>query len=89
MLVFVLSCKFLTCTCKHKNMLVSMYFLHLVLTFTPHYIILVKGSIKHQLGTCMCTLYSHDTAPNVKTMIDYNRCTHSQQEDSGGNTPHS
>ena len=38
--VFVLSCKFLTC--KHKNLRVSMYFLHLVLTATPHYIILVK-----------------------------------------------
>ena len=31
--VFVLSCKFLTC--KHKNMRVSMCFLHLELTFTP------------------------------------------------------
>ena len=31
--VFVLSCKFLTC--KHKNMRVSMYSLHLELTFTP------------------------------------------------------
>ena len=31
--VFVLSCKFLTS--KHKNMHVSMYFFHLVLTFTP------------------------------------------------------
>ena len=39
--VFVLSCKFLTC--KHKNMRVSMYFLHLKLTFTPHYIITDKG----------------------------------------------
>ena len=39
--VFVLSCKFLTS--KHKNMRVSMYFLHLVLTFTPHYIITDKG----------------------------------------------
>ena len=37
--VFVLS--FLTC--KHKNMYVSMYFLHLELTFTPHYIITDKG----------------------------------------------
>ena len=36
--VFVLSC-----TCKHKNMRVSMYFLHLELTFTPHYIITDKG----------------------------------------------
>ena len=34
----------------HENMHVSMYFLHLVLTFTPHYIIMVKGlSIKAQL----------------------------------------
>ena len=39
--VFVLSCKFLTS--KHKNMHVSMYSLHLVLTFTPHYIITDKG----------------------------------------------
>ena len=38
--VFVLSCKFLTS--KHKNEGVSMYFLHLVLTFTPHYIITDK-----------------------------------------------
>ena len=30
-------------TCKHKNMRVSMYFLHLELTFTPHYIITDKG----------------------------------------------
>ena len=28
---------------KHKNMHVSMYFLHLELTFTPHYIITDKG----------------------------------------------
>ena len=39
--VFVLSCKFFTS--KHKNMRVSMYFLHLELTFTPHYIITDKG----------------------------------------------
>ena len=39
--VFVLTCKFLTS--KHKNMRVSMYFFHLVLTFTPHYIITDKG----------------------------------------------
>ena len=39
--VFVLSRKFVTS--KHKNMHVSMYFLHLVLTFTSHYIILVNG----------------------------------------------
>ena len=31
--VSVLSCKYLTS--KHKNMNVSLYFLHLVLTFTP------------------------------------------------------
>ena len=37
--VFVLLCKFVTC--KHKNMHVSMYFLHLVLAFTPHYIIII------------------------------------------------
>ena len=41
--VFVLSCIFLTC--KHKNMRVSMYFLHLERTFTPHYIITDKGLI--------------------------------------------
>ena len=45
--VFVLSCKFLTC--KHKNMRVSMYFLHLELTFTPHYIIMDKGLLN--IGT--------------------------------------
>ena len=39
--VFVLSCQFLTS--KHKNMHVSMYFLYLVLTFTPYYIIMDKG----------------------------------------------
>ena len=39
--VFVPSCKFLTW--KHKNMRVSMYFLHLELTFTPYYIITDKG----------------------------------------------
>ena len=39
--VFVLSCEFVTS--KHKNMRVSMYFLYLVLTFTPHYIITDKG----------------------------------------------
>ena len=33
-------------TCKHKNMHVSMYFLHLELTFTPHYIITDKGLLK-------------------------------------------
>ena len=42
--VFVLSCKFLMS--KHKNMHVSMYFLHLVLTFTPHYIITDKGLLR-------------------------------------------
>ena len=42
--VFVLSCKFVTC--KHKNMRVSMYFLHLVPTFTPHYIITDKGLLQ-------------------------------------------
>ena len=42
--VFVLSCQFVTC--KHKNMHVSMYFLHLELTFTPHYIITDKGLLK-------------------------------------------
>ena len=42
--VFVLSCKFLTS--KHKNMKVSMYFLHLVLIFIPHYIIMVKGQLR-------------------------------------------
>ena len=42
--VFVLSCKFLTS--RHKNMHVSMYFLHLELTFTPHYIITDKGLLR-------------------------------------------
>ena len=43
--VFVLSCKFLTC--KHKNMRVSMYFLHLELTFTFHYIVMEgKGLLR-------------------------------------------
>ena len=46
--VFVLSCEFLTC--KHKNMRVSMYFLYLVLTFTPHYIITDKGVLNIILG---------------------------------------
>ena len=51
--VFVLSCKYLMC--KHKNMHVSMYFLHLVLTFTPpppppppHCIITDKGDLTLQ-----------------------------------------
>ena len=39
--VFVLSCEFVMS--KYKNMRVSMYFLYLVLTFTPHYIITDKG----------------------------------------------
>ena len=39
--IFVLSCEFVMS--KHKNMHVSMYFLYLVLTFTPHYIITDKG----------------------------------------------
>ena len=43
--VFVLSCKFVTS--KHKNMHISMYFLHLVLVFTPHYIITDKGLLGH------------------------------------------
>ena len=47
--VFVLSCKFLTC--KHKNMRVSMYFLHLELTFTPHYIITDKGLLWAETGS--------------------------------------
>ena len=50
---FVLSCKFLTC--KHKNMRVSMYFLHLELTFTPHYIIMDKGLLALYFG-CGCPL---------------------------------
>ena len=33
-------------TCKQKNMRVYMYFLHLVLTFTPHYIAMVKGLLQ-------------------------------------------
>ena len=32
-------------TSKHKNIRVSMYFLHLELTFTPHYIITDKGQL--------------------------------------------
>ena len=47
--VLVLTCKFLTC--KHKNMLVSMHFLHLELTFTPHYIIMDRDL----LGMCILT----------------------------------
>ena len=39
--VSVLSCKFLAN--KHKNMCVFVYFLYLVLTFTPHYIKTDKG----------------------------------------------
>ena len=42
--VFVLSCEFLTI--KHKSMHVSMYFLYLVLTFTPHYIITDKSLLE-------------------------------------------
>ena len=45
--VFVLSCTFLTC--KHKNIHVSMYFFHLVLTFTPHYIVTDKGLLYSQV----------------------------------------
>ena len=30
---------------------VFLYFLHLVLTFTPHYIIMVKGLFRESLGT--------------------------------------
>ena len=59
--VIVLLCKFLTC--KHKNMYVSMYFLHLVLTFTPHYIIMDKGLLGIDYGghiilynCCVCIL---------------------------------
>ena len=44
--VLVLSCKFVTC--KYKNMHVSMYFLHLVLAFTPHY----KNVELHQEFLC-------------------------------------
>ena len=39
--IFVLTCKILTC--KHKNMRVFMYFLHLEHTLPPHYIITDKG----------------------------------------------
>ena len=45
--VFVLSCEFVTS--KHKNMRVSMYFLYLVLTFTPHYIITDKGLLQRRM----------------------------------------
>ena len=49
------SCKFLTC--KHKNMRVSRYFLYLVLTFTPHYIITDKGLLKKaSLRPCVSEL---------------------------------
>ena len=30
---------------KHACLRVFLYFLHLVLTFTPHYIIMVKGPV--------------------------------------------
>ena len=55
--VFVLTCKFLTF--KHKNMHVSMYFLHLELTFTPHYILTDKGSIgpKYKSGSIYISAY--------------------------------
>ena len=46
--IFVLTCKFLTS--KHKNMHVSMYFFHLELTFTPHYIITDKGLLHELIG---------------------------------------
>ena len=50
--VFVLSCKFVTS--KHKNMRDSMYFLHLVLTFTPHYIITDKGLLTATISRFGC-----------------------------------
>ena len=42
---------------------VLMYFLHLVLTFTPHYIIMVKGLLKgaHTVSKCSISLYIADT----------------------------
>ena len=49
--VFALSCKFLTC--KHKNMHVSMYFLHLEFAFTPHYIITDKGLLQELHEKCV------------------------------------
>ena len=33
---------------------VLMYFLQLVLTFTPHYIIMVKGLLENLLAICSC-----------------------------------
>ena len=45
----------------HENMHVSMYFLHLELTFTPHYIIMDKGLFQtmhiilvHVCSSTMC-----------------------------------
>ena len=34
----------------HRNMHVCMYFLHLVLTFTPHYIIMVNGLLSKPIA---------------------------------------
>ena len=53
--VFVLSCIFLTC--KHKNMHDSMYFFHLELTFTPHYILTDKGLLGLGIGWDFDTNY--------------------------------
>ena len=50
--VFVLTCKILTC--KHQNMRVSMYFLHLELTFTP---IMDKGQLGGHSGEVMIIFY--------------------------------
>ena len=61
--VCVLSCKFLTS--KHKNMRVSMYFLYLVLTFTPHYIITDKGQLCLQAVRVL--LYVHVCSMHVLT----------------------
>ena len=55
--VFVLSCEFVTS--KHKNMRVSMYFLHLELTFTPHYIITDIRTITYiHIGTYLSLKYT-------------------------------
>ena len=55
--VFVLSCELLTS--KHKNMRVSMYFLYLVLNFTPHYIITDKGLLSLVMSDIQANIIMH------------------------------
>ena len=46
---------------------VLMYFLHLVLTFTPHYIIMVKGLLHacmYQLANKLVLMFSGMTTPH-------------------------